>query len=489
MCKNRILAALLASLMLTPALASCSDSAADTAETTADTTAAETTEAPEPELSDDLPEMDFGGYTFTFLTSSTTTQHIISAVNEDSGDVLDSALYNRTRAVAEKYNISFNDDIVESSADKALTAFRNSVTSGDQAYDVTNLLERRAFAMVTEGYFADISALKYTNMDKPYWSGDINELINLTEKIYLAYGSMVLGMYDMTHIILFNKQMQENLKLENPDDMVWDGTWTLDKMTEMGKAARKDANGDGAWGTEDTYAIVGGSNAMMYAFLSAARLRTAEVVEEGVIRINLLSNPKIEEVFTKISDICWDPGFWYTKSTNSNNYHLTDTYFQTNQSLFADHTFSSMIQLRDMEADFGVVPFPKYTDDQEEYGAMVEAGTRAITVPATVKNPDLVGAVLETMNFLSYRDIIPVYYEVVMKQKVSRDSESAKMLDLILDSICYDLGATMFNDQIKDGIFRNLFRDNKREYASQVTTQIPKIEQAITAAGGKSLQQ
>ena len=63
------------------------------------------------------------------------------------------------------------------------------------------------------------------------------------------------------------------------------------------------------------------------------------------------------------------------------------------------------------------------------------------------------------------------------------------MLDLILDSICYDLGATMFNDQIKDGIFRNLFRDNKREYASQVTTQIPKIEQAITAAGGKSLQQ
>ena len=263
MCKNRILAALLASLMLVPALVSCSDSAADTAETTADTTALETTEAPEPELSDDLPEMDFGGYTFTFLTSSTTTQHIISAVNEDSGDVLDSALYNRTRAVAEKYNISFNDDIVESSADKALTAFRNSVTSGDQAYDVTNLLERRAFAMVTEGYFADISALKYTNMDTPYWSGDINELINLTDKIYLAYGSMVLGMYDMTHIILFNKQMQENLKLANPYDMVWDGTWTLDKMTEMGKAARKDANGDGAWGTEDTYAIVGGSNAMM----------------------------------------------------------------------------------------------------------------------------------------------------------------------------------------------------------------------------------
>lgn len=61
------------------------------------------------------------------------------------------------------------------------------------------------------------------------------------------------------------------------------------------------------------------------------------------------------------------------------------------------------------------------------------------------------------------------------------------MLDLILNSIHYDLGATMFNDQVKDGIFRNLIRDNKREYVSTVTAQLPKIESAIVNAGGKAM--
>jgi len=477
------LAFLLTLLLLAPTLAACGDTAEETAvETTPAETAPEETET---ELTDDLPSMDFGGVGFVVLTSSTGTQHTITAINEQTGDILNDAMYNRTQTIAEKYNIEFLDDHVPGDAWVSLDVFTNSILAGDQAYDLAMLLERRAFVMTNEGYFTDIGSLEHVNLSKPYWFQDVNETINFTDATYISYGSAQIGMYDMTHVLCFNQNMAADLGLESPYDLVLEGTWTLDKLQEMGQAAMRDANGDGEWGKEDIYAIVGGQNALPMNFLASARVRTIEMMDDGNVNIALLTNPLIEEIFTKVSDMCWETGFWYTKSTSSNTYWLTDTYFQDDQALFADQTFYSIISLRDMVSDFGIVPFPKYTADQEQYGVMVEAGTRAMVVPTTAKDPKLCGAVLETLHYLSWKDVMPAYYEVTLKQKVSRDSVSAQMLDIIMDSICYDLGMTMFNDLVKDGIFTDQFKSNKRTYVSTATGKMKAIETAIADARGE----
>ena len=487
---KKTLALLLALLMLVPSLASCSDT------TSEDTPAADGADAPsaaeetvpvetEPELSDDIEPMDFEQYSFTILTSSTTTQHAITAINEQTGDVLNEAMYNRTQQVAEKYNIVFNDDYVPGNSDAALNAFTNSQQAGDQAYDLAMLLERRAFAITNQGYFTDIASLEYVNLDKPYWFKDVNDTINFSDKTYLSYGAANIGLYDMTHVLCFNQKMITDLQLETPYDLVLEGTWTVDKMKTMGETAMQDVDGDGAWGEADIYGLVGATNALPVNFLAAARQRTIETMEDGTVEVRLLSNPMIEEIFTYVCDMCWQTGFWYTKTTDSNNYWRTESHFQEDRALFADHTFYSTISLRDMVSDFGIVPFPKYSEEQQEYGVMVEAGTRTMTVPANVANPDLSGAVLETLHFLSHRDVMPAYYEVTLKQKVSRDSVSSQMLDIIMDSICYDLGMTMFNDNIKDGIFTTLFKSNLRKYASAVNSRLKAIDAAIAAAKGE----
>ncbi len=479
------LALLLALLTAASAFAGC---ASESEETDASTETAPVETAPietETELTDDLPEMDFEQYSFTVLTSSTTTQHSITAINEQTGDVLNDAMYDRTRAIEDKYNIVFCDDYVPGDSDAALNAFTNAVTAGDDAYDLAMLLERRAFALTNMGYFTDIASLEHVNLDKPYWFGDINDTINFSDATYLSYGSANIGLYDMTHVLCFNKNMATDLGLESPYDLVLEGTWTLDKLQEMGQAAMQDKDGDGAWGMDDVYGLVGAVNALPVNFLASARQRTIVKGEDGAVEIALLSNPMIEEIFTRVSDMCWETGFWYTKTTDSNSYWRTESFFQEDQALFADHTFYSTIALREMVSDFGIVPFPKYTVEQESYGVMVEAGTRTMTVPVTIQNPKLSGAVLETLHYLSWRDVMPAYYEVTLKQKVSRDNVSAQMLDIIMDSICYDLGMTMFNDNVKDGIFSNLFRNNKREYVSAATGKIKAIEAAIAAARGE----
>ena len=186
---KKSLSLLLALLMLLPAVTACGDaSSADTPGTgDAASPAASEETVPvetEPELSDDIEPMDFEQYGFTILTSSTTTQHAITAINEQNGDVLNEAMYNRTQQIAEKYNIIFNDDYVPGNSDAALNAFTNSQQAGDQAYDLAMLLERRAFALTNQGYFTDIGSLEYVNLDKPYWFQDVNDTINFTDSVF-----------------------------------------------------------------------------------------------------------------------------------------------------------------------------------------------------------------------------------------------------------------------------------------------------------------
>ena len=277
--------------------------------------------------------------------------------------------------------------------------------------------------------------------------------------------------------------MTENLGLDDPYELVLSGAWTFDKFAEMARAAILDVNGDGTFDKVDNYGYVGGANMLLMNFVTASRSRTIERTEDGA-RVALLSNTRIADVCEKVANTVFETGFWYTKSESSNDYYLTDTFFQDDQALFADHTFYSACLLRDMASDFGIIPFPKYDESQESYGSVAEAGSRITTVPAVVKDAEMVGAVLEMMHYLSYRDVMPAYYETTLKQKVSRDSVSAQMLDLILDNVYYDLGATMFNEAIKDGILWQYLIGSRTDYASRVEAKMQSIEKAITGAGG-----
>ena len=441
----------------------------------------------ETEEADPVADRDFSGASFRITTSESGTQHYVFTLTELTGDVLNDALYNRTKAIEDKFNIVFAADNVESDAFAAADTFINAVHAGDTTYDLAMLLERRAFTMAQEGCFTDVKTLPEVHPDREWWLTDVNDTINFGDARYITYGSANLGFYDLTHVLLFNKSMAEDLGLTDPYELVLSGAWTFDKFAEMARAAIRDINGDGAFGKEDSYGYVGGSNMLLMNFVTAARSRTIERTADGA-KIALLTDTRIADVCEKVANTVWETGFWYTKSESSNNYYLTDTYFQDDQALFADHTFYSACLLRDMASDFGIIPFPKFDEAQERYGSVAEAGSRITTVPAVVKDTELVGAVLEMMHYLSYRDVIPAYYETTLKQKVSRDSVSAQMLDLILENIYYDLGATMFNDAIKDGIFAPYLKGSRTDYASRVEKNLPTIEKAITDAGGVVVQ-
>ena len=102
-----------------------------------------------------------------------------------------------------------------------------------------------------------------------------------------------------------------------------------------------------------------------------------------------------------------------------------------------------------MKDDFGFIPLPKFDEAQEHYLTTPGAGINFYTVPVTVKDTECVSAVLEGLAILGHQDIIPTYYDTVLKSKYTRDEESAEMLDLIRENIIIDFGAQIY-DQTKN---------------------------------------
>ena len=135
-----------------------------------------------------------------------------------------------------------------------------------------------------------------------------------------------------------------------------------------------------------------------------------------------------------------------------------------------------------MQSDYGIVPYPKLDENQDEYSSIVHDIIRLMFVPSNCANVDSVCAVLEEMAFLGYRDVLPEYYNVLMKNKYARDDISSSMIDIIRDSLMTDIGM-IYNFNGMSNIMRRLIQGKSDNFASKYAEMEPaalvKIEEHI----------
>ena len=97
---------------------------------------------------------------------------------------------------------------------------------------------------------------------------------------------------------------------------------------------------------------------------------------------------------------------------------------------------------RDYEIDYGILPIPKATADQETYYHTGSGwNTPMLGVPITAKNLDDISFVLEAMAYDSYYNVLDEFYENYMETKLARDKESVDMLRIIHNTIILDAGS------------------------------------------------
>ena len=93
---------------------------------------------------------------------------------------------------------------------------------------------------------------------------------------------------------------------------------------------------------------------------------------------------------------------------------------------------------------------------------------------------------MEAMSFYSQQNIVPAYKETVLQVKLSRDEDSAKMLDYVFGNIVFDYGTVVWENAITSPIITKYLMPRSSELVSTIesmdATLTKDIEKLLTSA-------
>ena len=155
--------------------------------------------------------------------------------------------------------------------------------------------------------------------------------------------------------------------------------------------------------------------------------------------------------------------------------------FDNGRALFYLTPLSLATTFRETLVDYGILPLPKYDENQDSYYSYVHTNNSSTScVPITNSDLDLAGRLLEDMAYKSYTTVRPAFYDVALKVKYSRDDESAEMLDIIYDNINIDLTLVMNRSGLTiDNTLRSAMQSGATDLVSLIAGQKSACEAII----------
>ena len=299
---------------------------------------------------------------------------------------------------------------------------------------------------------------------------------------------MNLSAYDLTHVLLFNENLIRDYKFESPFDLVESGKWTFDRMYEMMTKVSIDLNGDGVFDEKDQYGYVSYGRVSAQNFWIAGGIKTVAKDADDCYKLNL-SNENAVYYLAKFTEKLMGGNLAYFKEINAYYDAMPDweiEMFTNNRVLFANSTLRYMESLRSMDSDFGIIPYPKQDEAQENY--YVRLGYwNAPLVPVTNQETKMTGVLLEALNAEYSRVVRPKYVETALKGKIARNVESVRMIDLILESRTIDIGDVLFAGTIRATI-TNVFMKGSTDFMSSIESKRQTNEKALADALPRSAQ-
>jgi hypothetical protein len=279
-------------------------------------------------------------------------------------------------------------------------------------------------------------------------------------------------------LLVFNKTLLQNLALEDPYKLVREGKWTLDKLNEMAVAGSKDLNGDGKFNKlDDQFGLEFGICWQTPALMYACDEITVILDQDGYPHVELDTQKKID-AYEKIYELLWGGDKTYCFNGNvpaeANHPHIG---IDSGRVLFCQYNLFTCENLRAAEVEYGILPLPKYDENQKNYMTNSWTGMYGLPINTDESKFDMIGTVMESMSALGHKEVIPVYYDILLKEKVSRDDDSRDMLDIILGGLIYDLGINYQAGSSIPGYFmKDLIVAKKQDYVSSLEKVKPKME-------------
>lgn len=488
MYKNKILPIL---IVLLTVMASCGENASSTADVssahpdnTADIVQNET-EAEEtlPEFLDELPvDLDFGGEKINIACYD--ISHAVEFSVGQTGEVVDDARYERNVKTEERLNVKLNPISLNVGWGDYKAAVRKVLRADDNSYDLLYLWQYDFCPLAVEGIFYDLTGAPYIDLDKQWWAKEYMSNVAVDDKkTYFLFGDFTPSMINSMTVMYFNKKLYSDIygDADKLYEDVLDGKWTFDYMTSAINGWYLDINGDGQSDIDDRYGMClykGGGNAAEN-FLINMGCEFSYRDADGLPVVDPISGGRGEKITA-----CIDKMISLRNSTDvfidiTENDQDLDVFAKGNIG-FIPNLMSKSTLLRDMNDEYGIIPYPKYDEQQDSYITDIHDAAMMAALPANCGKVDAVCATMESLASLGYRNVIPVYYEIALKTKYTRDDMSSKLIDLMHNSLHADF-AYINNYGLNNvvTIVRDIQSSGNNTYASWWEKNSGKIQKAL----------
>ncbi len=459
-------------LLMTILLAACGSAGEIPAAETTTGILSETTEVP---IEYPVPEMDCEGAEFRIivLRSGYWGQDYDDLWAEAAdGDVLNDAVYNRNMKTEEKLKVKIT---CETSPDTT-AVIRKIVKAGDHAYHIAQDRLMSLMTLSAGNHLIFFNEVPHINMDAPWYDQNAISELSVAHKLAVIAGDIEVSDKMSIMALVFNKKIADSLNIEDPYATVNAGKWTFDHFYNIITGVTSDIDGNGELDKNDLWGFIaedfGG-----WMLLGSSGSKLAEKDENDIPYLTI-DTEKSLAALEKIMRIMYDGD-----GRTGHNYTAEEfeAMFMHDLALFSYIAFSSVIPFRSMDSDFGILPMPKYDEAQTTYYSSTSPYvSRSICIPSSNTEPDMTGAVLEVMSRESTGTVRSAYYDKLLNGKLTRDSESSVMLDLIFSHILYDIGST-FNWGDTWFMYSNFFAEENRNFISFYESYRNKAQSALEA--------
>ena len=312
------------------------------------------------------------------------------------------------------------------------------------------------------------------NFDNPWWTKSYVDSFTVDKNGAPAlYGAFYTGCgFGSTYSLFYNIDVyNQNAVCQQYDiyQLVRDKKWTMDIFVEMIKAVKHDANGNSTYSYQDGD-IMGWirTGHATHAMHVASDLRIIENVDG---KLSFAPSARANEWATVIDKAI---AVYATEGSQDVSYSYIPEYVASGKALFFSEILGTVESMADMDVSVGLVPYPLYSEAQENYCNYIDNHIQDWHIPVSVADPETVAIFAELYACHSHYVTYPACIEWYTVELFG-DEESAEMMELIFNNVTFDPGYLWWSNYETDlGNMISGGKNNVTQWAGRKGTEVQK---------------
>ncbi len=383
---------------------------------------------------------------------------------EENVTILDEAIKAKNAKVEEEFGVVINYEEKFKSSE-AYNLAVESFGSNTHIYDLAMIAGYDIVQLGYGGYLYDLNSMDYLDVTHEWWDQNANAEFAVADKLYYTTGDISIQDDLQQFCIAFNKGMYEQQGYDTSlYTLIEEDKWTFDKLYEYARNVTADFDGDGVMNMNDKYGILTWDDSI-YGVFSAGGTKILNT-EDGEIKMTFSGDEKVFTALVNYTEQIKSIGINYSQRWDEGAGDAAIKMFTEDRALFLFGRISSFNSFRDMETNYGILPYPKLSEEQDRYYTILSGYhanyTCMINLPTNI---EMRGEVTEALAYYSQQLLTPAFREKTLKGVHVRDDESIVSLEIMADSRIYDLGYMLRPGKI-DAQLIYLFRELDTTYAS-----------------------